>query len=675
MTKDEAYNRIEKLKKVINYHRYLYHVEDMQEISDPAFDSLKSELKGLENQFPEFKTADSPTQRVEGKLLDGFVKVKHQKPMLSIEDVFEKEEIIQWEKYLQKLKPDFNFKYFCEPKIDGFAVSLIYEKGLLKIAATRGDGLVGEDVTQNIKTIGSIPLNLVFQKEIDQELMETIRNLIKTGIFEIRGEIYMDKEEFDRINSDRDKKYSNPRNLAAGSIRQLDSRVAASRRLKFLAYDIITDISSDNEPILHSMVHKVLSALGFRIEQGKECNNTKEVIKYWEKVEENREKRPFLMDGMVVLVNNSKIYQALGFVGKSPRGIRAFKFKAKQATTKVKDIIIQVGRTGAITPVAVLSPVNIDGAKITRATLHNEDEIKRLGVKINDTVIVERAGDVIPAIDRVLTELRTGKEKDFEFPRQCPYCNYDLIRKEDDVIWRCPNVNCPPRQKGGLSHFVSRKGFNIEGLGPKIIEQLISHGLVMTPADLFKLKVEDLDSLERFGEKSASNLVSEIQNSKEIDFSKFIYSLGIRHVGEETSIDLANEFKNLGSLRKVKLEELDSINDIGDISGASIYSWLNNVANINFLNDLMNQGIKIISSSRIGDRFDGLNFILTGSLETMSREQAYDKIRKYGGNISSSISSKNHYLIAGNKPSSKLEKAKKLGVRIISEKEFIKLCS
>jgi DNA ligase (NAD+) len=675
MIKNEAYNRIDKLKEVINYHRYLYHVEDKQEISDPAFDSLKAELRRLENEFPELRTPDSPTQRVGGKPLDGFVKVKHHKPMLSIEDIFTEEELIQWEAYLQKLRPGFEFEYFCESKIDGFAISLVYESGILTTATTRGDGSVGEDVTQNVKTIGSIPLKLSFQKEISEDLKNIVANIIENGRFEIRGEIYMDKDEFNRINSLREKKYSNPRNLAAGSIRQLDPSVAGSRKLKFLAYDIATDILSDNQPIPHFMVHRVLLALGFRTELGKLCSNMQEIVRYWEKIEQNRENKPFLMDGMVVLVNNTKIYQELGFAGKSPRGIRAFKFKAKQATTKIEDIIIQVGRTGAVTPVAVLSPVNIDGAKITRATLHNEDEIKRLGVKINDTVIIERAGDVIPAIDRVLVELRVGEERDFIFPKQCPYCSYDLTRKEGDAIWRCPNKDCPPRQKGGLSHFVSRKGFNIEGLGPKIIGQLISHGLIMTPADLFKLKIEDLDSLERFGKKSATNLVEEVKNSKEIEFNKFIYSLGIRHVGEETAIDLSNRFKDISSLIRVNLSDLDGVEDVGEISGASIYNWFKSEANIRFLNDLLSQGIKIIYPNQLDTRFNGMSFIVTGSLKTMSRDQAYDKIRKCGGNVTSSISKKTHYLISGGKPGSKLDKANKLGVRVIDENEFIKLCS
>jgi len=667
--KNQVKNRIEKLKEVINYHRYLYHVEDKQEITDSAFDSLKAELKRLENQYPEYITSDSPTQRVGGKPLDKFTKVRHESPMLSIEDVFTAEEVGQWEKYLRRIESK-DLEYFCEPKIDGFAISLIYEKGILSTAATRGDGLVGENVTRNIRTIGSIPLRLVFQGNT----RKNIQDLINSGRFEIRGEVYMDKSEFNRINNKSKKRYANPRNLAAGTIRQLDPRIAANRKLKFLAYDIATDIPSDSHPIPHSMVHELLSDLGFRVEAGKICKNTKEIINYWKKLEKNRGNKPFLMDGMVVLVNNTGIFKKLGVAGKSPRGIRALKFKAKQATTRVKNIIIQVGRTGAITPVAVLEPVNIHGAKITRATLHNEDEIKRLGVKINDTVIIKRAGDVIPAIDRVLKELRTGKEKTFIFPKKCPYCDSNLIRKDGDVVWRCPNKNCPPREKNYISHFVSRKGFNIEGLGPKIVEQLISHGLVVTPADLFRLKIEDLDSLERFGDKSAFNLVHEIQAKKHIDFDKFIYSLGIRHVGEQTAIDLSKQFKNIDLLKIAEIEELNNVEDIGEVSSSSIYKWFRNKANVNFLNDLFNLGIKIVYP-KIIDKLQGKSFVITGSLKTMSREHAQDKIRSFGGRATSSISSKVDYLVIGDKPGSKLDKARKLDIKIIDEEEFIKLCS
>jgi len=664
MNKQDAQKRIEKLKQVINYHRYLYHVEDRQEITDPAFDSLKAELRDLENQFPNLKTSDSPTQRVGGKPLGGFEKIKHKKPMLSIEDVFTKDEVVQWEKYLQRLNVG-NIEYFCEPKIDGFAISLVYEKGVFKTAATRGDGAIGEDVTQNIKTIGSIPLKLLFHKKINKDLMDIVQKLINSGQFEIRGEVYMDKSEFNRINRESDKKYSNPRNLAAGSIRQLDPKVAASRRLKFLAYDIATDIYSDNHPIPHSMVHLILSSLGFRVELGKICKNIDQIMAFYEKVSKNRGNRAFLMDGVVILVNNTKIYNKLGVAGKSPRGIRALKFRAKQATTKIKDIIIQVGRTGAVTPVAILDPVNIDGACIVRATLHNEDEIKRLGVKINDTVIIERAGDVIPAINRVLKELRTGKEKSFNFPKKCPFCGFNL--EKDEVIWRCPNIACISRQKNYLSHFVSKKGFNINGLGPKIIEQLAEKGLINSPADLFKLKKKDLRDLEGFADKSADNLLKQIENSKNIDLNRFIYALGIRHVGEQTAVDLANMFGSINALKRAKLEDLDNIEDIGEISAKSIYNWFKNST---LLDDLLKQGI-IINNPKIKNKLNGATFVITGTLNSMTRDQAKLKIRSLGGKILSSIGSDLDYLVIGNNPGSKADKAKKLGVKIINEQEFI----
>ncbi|MCD6528415.1 NAD-dependent DNA ligase LigA [bacterium] len=677
MTKKEAKERIEKLKKLISYHRYLYHVLDRQEISPDALDSLKHELFLLEQKYPEFITPDSPTQRVAGKPLEGFKKVEHEVPMLSIEDIFSEEELFQWQDYLKRLVPEHPLEYFCELKIDGFAISLIYEKGVFVCGSTRGDGKTGEDVTQNLKTIESIPLRLEIHKECLKPeikyLVEKIEKLIKEGKIEIRGEVYMEKKDFEKFNEERKKKgeptYANPRNLAAGSIRQLDPKLAASRPLKFLAYDIVTDMGQKK----HSQEHQILSLLGFKTDPGKICKNLSEVVDFWREVSKKRETLPFQIDGVVINVNDNALFQKLGVAGKSPRGVRAFKFSPKQATTKILDIRVQVGRTGAITPVAILKPVQVGGVTITRATLHNEDEIKRLGVKIGDTVIVERAGDVIPAVTKVLKELRTGKEKEFHFPRRCPICNTKLVRPPGEAVWRCPNPECQGRRKEFLYHFVSKKGFDIEGLGEKIIDQLIEENLISQAQDIFALKEGDLIPLERFAEKSARNLIEAIEKSKKIPLARFIYALGIRHVGEETAIDLANYFGSLDKLKKASKEELKAIPDIGEIVAESIYNWFQNKRNQKLIHDLIRAGIKILPPEKVGRKLKGLTFVITGTLESMSRAEAQKKIRLEGGHPANSVSKQTDYLIVGKKPGSKLEKAKKLGIKTISEKEFLKM--
>ncbi len=467
MNKLQAKNRIEKLKKVINHHRYLYHVLDKQEISDAVFDSLKHKLYELEQQYPDLLTPDSPTQRVGGKPLEKFEKVRRDVPMLSIEDIFDQKELEKWQAYLQRLMPAIDFEYFCELKIDGFGLALIYENGILVQGITRGDGITGEDVTQNIKTIESIPLKLELHKSLfDEAIKKKLEQRIKQGKIEIRGEVYMEKTDFQEINAKRlknkEKPYANPRNLAAGSIRQLDPKIAMSRNLKFLAYDIPSDTTADIKISTHSQKHSILLSLGFKAEKGKVCKKIKEIMPFWQKAQKMRQNLPFQVDGVVISVNSNTLFDKLGVAGKSPRAVRAFKFQSKQAATKIKDIKVQVGRTGAITPVAILEPVIIGGATITRATLHNEDEINRLGVKIGDTVIIERAGDVIPAVVKPIKDLRDNTEKQFHFPRKCPVCGAELVKPKDEVIWRCPNKACPARKNEFLEHFVSKKGFNIE---------------------------------------------------------------------------------------------------------------------------------------------------------------------------------------------------------------------
>ena len=679
MKKQETKNRIEKLKKVINYHRYLYHVLDRQEISDEALDSLKHELYQLEQEYPKFITSDSPTQRVGGEPQQQFEKVAHKAPMLSIEDVFSEKELIDWQKYLVRLVPAAELDYFCEFKVDGFAVTLVYQDGVLVRGATRGNGKIGEDVTQNLKTIESIPLKIQLEKDLPSEirhLKEKMQALINKGRIEIRGEVYMTKKDFNKLNELRLKKdlsiYANPRNLAAGSIRQLDSKLAASRPLKFLAYDIVTDFGQKE----HSQEHQFLPFLGFKADAGKVCAKLEKIIDFWQETEKKRNKIGYQIDGVVVNVNNNALFQKLGKVGKSFRAARAFKFSPSQAVTKIEDIKIQVGRTGAITPIACLKPVKIDGVTIARATLHNEDEIKKLGVMINDTVIVERAGDVIPAVLKVLPELRNGSEKKFKMPKNCPICGTRLVRPLGEVIWRCINKDCSARKKKALHHFVSKKAFDISGLGPKVIDQLLTEDLISSPVDLFILKEGDLISLERFADRSAQNLVAAIENSRKISLQRFIYALGIRHIGEETAIDLANYFCSIEKLSTASPEELDSLPDIGPETASSLHNWLQASRNIKLIADLQKSGVKIINPAKTFtvQRLKDKSFVFTGSLDSMTRDQAKDRVRSLGGNVSGSVSIKTDFVVANKDSSStKFIKAKKLGIKIIAEQEFLKM--
>ena len=664
MTKSEAKKRIAKLKKVINHHRYLYHVLDTQEITDAALDSLKNELVDLEKQFPEFITPDSPTQRVGGEPLDKFKKVEHKTPMLSIDDVFVVKDIEDWEKYLNRLAPGEKLEYFCELKIDGFAISLMYKDGILVRAATRGNGKIGEDVTQNIKTVESIPLRLEEYKKTNQ------------GDIEVRGEVYMDKKTFERVNRDQrekgEKEYANPRNLAAGSVRQLDPKLTALRKLKFLAYDIVGDIGQTK----HSEEHAIARSLGFNTDKfSKICDNLEEVFELWQKVSKERDNLLYNIDGIVISVNNNALFDKLGVAGKSPRGIRAFKFAPKQATTIIEDVKVHVGRTGAVTPIAHLKPVEISGVTISRATLHNQDEIDRLDVRIGDTVIVGRAGDVIPDIIEVVKELRAGREKKFKMPANCPVCGDNLARMDTDVILRCTNKNCPARSREYLYFFVSKKAFNIDGLGPKIVDQLVENGLVYLAHDLFDLKEGDLLLIKRFKEKSSSNIVSAIERSKKIPLARFIYALGIRHVGEETAIDLAQYFGGIDNIKKASVEDFKNIPDIGEIVAKELHSWFKSRSNIDFIDKILGKGIVVVKPEKQGAKLRGRTFVFTGTLEKLTRQEGERKVRMLGGNASSSVSSETDYVVSGKNPGSKHDKAKKLGIKILSEEEFLKMIS
>ena len=662
MTKQEAIQRIKKLRDSINHHRYLYHVLDKQEISDAALDSLKKELFDLENQYPDLITEDSPTQRIGGKPLKEFKKIKHLKKMLSFNDAFSKEDMQDWQDRFLKLLSDKEKKdvdYYCELKIDGLAIELVYKDGFLQSGSTRGDGNIGEDITQNLKTVEAIPLKIDDKRDIT-----------------VRGEVFISRKEFKRINKLQEEKglavYANPRNIAAGSVRQLDPKITAGRKLDSFAYELLTDFGQKT----HEDKHKMLKDLGFKTNvNNKYCKSLEDVLKFREHWIKAREKLDYEIDGVVVLVNNNDIFEKLGIVGKAPRAGIAFKFPQAEATTKVLDIKVQIGRTGAVTPVAVLEPVQVTGITITRATLHNKDEIDRLGLKIGDTVVVARAGDVIPEVVKTLTELRTGKEKTFKMPEYCPSCNSKLVKQDGEVLWRCPNEKCFARQRRNFYHFVSRGAFNIDGLGPKIIDRLLDEGLIQDVSDIFELKEGDVSVLERFAEKSAENLIKSISDKKEVSLPRFIYALGIRNIGEETAIDLAEHFSSINKMKNAKLEDFDSISNIGPVVAKSVFEWFNDKDNIKLLDRLEKVGVKIdvYKSKKETGKLKGKTFVLTGSLESMSRDDARNKIRELGGDVSESVSSKTDFVIVGQDPGSKADKAKELNVKIIDETEFLKL--
>ena len=682
MNKQEAKKRIEKLKEEINHHRYMYHVLDKLEISDAAFDTLKNELEELELQYPDLVTPDSPTQRVGGEALDEFKKVEHAVPMLSLNDAFGQEEIKAWEERIQKLVPQAKIDYFCELKLDGLAVSLVYKNGLFVRGATRGNGLIGEDVTQNLKTIESIPLRL--RQPTESELkkaglggqqIKKVLSSVEHGQIEVRGEAILTKKVFEELNRKYKKEgkalLANPRNGAAGSIRQLDSKITASRQLDFYTYAVISELGQET----HEQEHQIAKAIGFKtIPENRYCKNLEEVIKFHEHWAANRERLPFECDGVVVVVNDESLYKKLGVVGKAPRYMEAYKFSGKEATTIVEGIIVNVGRTGALTPVAVLKPVKVGGVTISHASLHNMDEIERLGVKIGDTVIVRRAGDVIPDVVQVLTKLRSGKERNFHMPKTCPMCGGRVERIEGEVAYRCANKNCYAVNRRRLMHFVSKGAMDIEGLGEKIIDHLMREGLIRDPSDIYKLQECDLVPLERFAEKSAQNLIEAISKSKAVAFSRFINALGILHVGEETAIDLANHFGSITKLRQASLQDLNAISNIGEVVAKSIYEWFGNEKNKKLLDRLLRQ-VKIVNPKvqHKKQTLKGLTVVLTGELENLSREQARQAIREHGGDVSSSVSAKTDLVVAGSEPGSKYEKAKELGVKIIDEKEFLKL--
>lgn len=669
----ELQNKTEKLRVQIDDLRYRYHVLNDPQVTDAMYDGLMDNLRKIEAEYPEIITPDSPTQRVAGHPSEKFIKVTHTVPQWSFNDAFTTEDMVDWEERIMKIlekelgeRPK-DLDYVCELKIDGLHMVLTYENGSLQTAATRGDGKIGEDVTANIRTILSVPLKL--KKNI---------NLVA------EGEVWMDKKMLEKINQARKKTgeplFANPRNAAAGTIRQLDPSIVAARKLVLTAYDI----SSDNAPEFQEKELLELKNLGFKTDANwRVCKNLKEIFEfhsYWQK---NKTGQDFWIDGVVIKVNQKKYQNALGFTGKAPRWAIAYKFPAEQGTTKVREVIWGVGRTGAITPVAIMDPVKLAGTTVTHATLHNWDEIERLGVRVGDSVVVEKAGDIIPKIIRVLDKMRTGEEKQIKEPKLCPICKNPVERKkatdvkqESSVALFCTNKNCYAQQLRRIIHFSGKSTFDIKGLGKKIVEHLVKEGLIETAADIFRLSKGDLEPLERFAEKSAENLIEAIALAKKVTLARFINALGISHVGEETAVKLAEEFKTLAGLMEADLADLENIADVGPQVAGSINEYFKNEKNKKLIQDLLNNGINIqkVEIKKKG-RLTGQSFVLTGTLNTMSRDEAKEKIRNLGGEVSESVSKNTSALISGENPGSKLAKAKQLGVKVFGENDFLSLLS
>ena len=667
MTKDEAKARIEKLRELIDNYRYHYHVLDESIMSESAADSLKHELSLLETEFPDLITPDSPTQRVAGKPLDKFKKVRHEKRMISLADVFSQEEILDWITRNKKLIPGGKIEeFFTDIKMDGLACALKYRDGIFYQAVTRGDGLVGEDVTLNVKTIENIPLRL---SSVGENIPAEV---------EVRGEIVIFKKDFDYLNEMQRKngesEYANPRNLAAGSIRQLDPRIASSRPLKFIAYDLATP----NMPT-HKEAYEKLRAFGFQTsgeDKVFEAKNRKELFKYIDELDDYRKTLPFNTDGMVIKINDRKTYDQLGIVGKTPRGAVAFKFPAEESTTIVRDIVISIGRTGAATPVAILDPVQVAGSTVRHASLHNADEIARLDVRIGDTVIIYKAGDIIPQVKEVLLDLRPESTEKFDYEKALKkqYPELEFERPRGEVVYRVKGETSDFILKRSIEYYASKSALNIEGLGGKNVEALIDAGLVKSIADLYKLKVSEIAKLERFGELSAKNLVSAIENSKTPTLAKFLTALGIRHVGVQTATTLARKFKTLDKLVDVSKAELLEVSDIGEVVAESILAWFSDDDNLTLLDELKELGVEPLKENAGSLPLSGKSYIVTGTLLSMGREEAEDKLRQLGATVTSSVTKNTTALIVGEKPGkSKTEKAEKLGISEINEEDFLKM--
>ena len=665
-------DRLNILKKQIAELSYEYHVLDKPSQSDAVYDGLMTELKEIESQHPELVTSDSPSQRVGNEVSKGFSSVNHVSRMLSLNDVFSEDDVTTWIARMQKLMPSQkNFSFYADVKKDGLACSLIYIDGVFNQAVTRGDGFKGEDVTDNVRTISSVPLRLRNVKETNKFL---------AGRLEIRGEIVMYKKDFIALNEQREKSgmelFANPRNTAAGTIRQLDSKLVAARKLHFLAYDILPENTRDIST--HHEVYELLSSLGFKgAEYGAQLTDTKAISEYIHKWSQKRESLPYEIDGLVIKIDQRDLYDKAGIVGKNPRAAVAFKFPAEQSTTIVKDIFVSIGRTGAATPVAILAPVKIAGSTVQMATLHNDAEIARKDIRIGDTVIVHKAGDVIPEVVEPMIKMRTGHEKVFHMPTNCPECNTKLIKeKAGEAIWRCPNLGCPARSQKHIEHFASKGAIDIEGLGEKNVIALIEAGLVKDQADIYALTFEQIRKLDRFADISAQKLIEAIKDKKNPPLERLIFGLGIRHVGIQTAIDLANTFHSIDGLQQASLEDIAAVNGVGDVVAESIVAWFSDQKNQELLDKFKNLHVIAKHAQKAKGPLSGLKFAITGSLLEMSRDIAADQIRGLGGVFQSALGKDTDYLVVGeNVGATKLKKANEYGTKQIDEKSFTKMLS
>ena len=661
MKETQAKKRVKELRKQLDYYAKLYYDEDNPAISDFEYDMMMNELKNLEKEFPNLIDKDSLTQKVGGTVKEGFEKVVHEVPLQSLQDIFSFEELEEFRERVKKAEEKYEIKenkFVVETKIDGLSVSLEYKNGEFVRGATRGNGEVGEDVTKNLKTIKNIP----------KKLKENI-NII------VRGEVFIGKKEFDEMNEEREvlgeTLFANARNAAAGSLRQLDSKITASRPLDIFIFNVqkIEDknFNSHYEELLY------LEKIGFNVNPVKiPCETIDESIKAIKKIGNDREKLSFGIDGAVIKVDNLELREKMGTTAKTPRWAIAYKYPPEKKETLLKDIICQVGRTGAITPMAILEPVKVAGSTISKTTLHNEDFIKERDLKIGDTVVIQKAGDVIPEVVGVNKKKRNGTEKDFEMPKVCPVCGAPAVREDGEAALRCTGIECPAKSLRTIIHFASREAMNIDGLGYKIIEQLIEKGLISNIADIYTLTLEDVASLKKNGTKFAQNLIDSIENSKQNDLYRLIAALGIRHVGVKGAKILAKKYKTMDNLMKASFESLALVDDIGEITADRIYTFLKNDQTIDLINRLKKSGVnmKALEDENADNRFEGKTFVLTGSLEKYTRQEASDIIEKFGGKVSGSVSKKTSYVLAGEEAGSKLTKAQNLGIAIISEEQF-----
>jgi DNA ligase (NAD+) len=664
-----AKQEVEKLRDEIRRHEELYYVQDSPEISDVEYDQLIENLQALEEANPELITPDSPTQRVGGRPAEGFPEVAHKRPMLSLDNSYNIDELRAFDERCRRLADGRQIEYVAELKIDGLSIALHYENGVLARGVTRGDGRIGEEVTQNARTIRAIPLRLKSgARKISSDL-------------EVRGEVFIPLDVFQKTNAEREEqgepRFANPRNAAAGAIRQLDSRLVARRKLDMFAYDLLVD---GRKPFpTHWESLDWLDEAGFRVNPHKAlCESIEAVIEFANKMETRRDDLGYEIDGLVVKVNSTALQDEFGTTQKAPRWAAAYKYPARQASTKVLSIVVQVGRTGALTPVANLEPVFLAGTTVSRATLHNEDEIKRLGLKIGDWVMIEKSGEIIPKVLSVIKSKRTGAEKAFRGPKNCPVCGGAISRPEGEVVARCVAADCPAQLMGRLIHFASRRAMRIEGLGVVLVEQLLEAKLVRDVGDLYSLTLDQVASLPRMAQKSASNLLEQIEASKSRDLSNLIYALGLRHVGERTAGILAHHFGSLERLSGASVEELDDIPEIGLTVAESVRDWFDDEGNRKLCDRLRAAGVKTqseIKQAEADTRFAGKQFVLTGKLTNFTRDEARALIEARGGRVNSSVSKKTDYVVAGEEAGSKLDKAQELGVAIIDEEAFKKLLS